>query len=473
MALISGTPASYTKPGVTVNLNLNDSTTGSNEFLVLIMGNADTSAPYAGKTGPYLITSLNQLAEDFGKTSDIYKIASQYRVSDTSTSLYAINLVATDESTSTVSNGNIKSVTANLNTTPNSTDPAGTGITATGGSGTGATFDVTSTASASKFLPAAVTINNSGTGYKVGDTLTIVGVGTLTVTTVDQTTVTGVTDDVLMEQTLATVGDIEFDIVTGKLNSAAAIQGWQAYANNTWSATSGLYGMYVTAKQSSDANVLINEAADFTSASKSVVFHCFDSLDVERLLGTAVAQIASRTQINPSLPLRSFPLSIGTVGINERFNQPTLDTLFANGYSTISTDRAGNPTIQRTRIAATKSATGDDLNDSTLETPFQSAFTAKYFKTQLTPYVSNPRILVDDGSETSSIYMVSPSAVKGTMIHAYQDLVDLGVCKDVKSFTSKLLVEADAQVIGRLDIQAEGTLTSGLNQIALNLSLSK
>jgi phage tail sheath gpL-like len=69
--------------------------------------------------------------------------------------------------------------------------------------------------------------------------------------------------------------------------------------------------------------------------------------------------------------------------------------------------------------------------------------------------------------------MVSPSAVKGTMVHAYQDLIDLGVCTDIKSFTASLIVEKDTQVIGRLNIQASGTLTWGLNQIALNLSLSK
>lgn len=473
MAIISGTPTSYTKPGVTVNLNINDSSTGSNEFLVLVMGNATSGTTMYGKTGPYLFTTLDQLAADFGKTSDIYTIIEQYRVTDSSTSLYAINLIATNESTSTVSNGNILSITSNLNSTASATDPAGTGIAATGGSGTGATFDVTSTPSSTKFLPASVAINNPGTGYKVGDTLTITGVGTLTVTTVDETTVTGVTDDVLMEQTLATIGDIEFDLVLGTLSSAAAIQGWQTYAEKTWSATSELYGIYVTAKQAASANAFVTAAADFTSADKTVVFPCPMSLSPARLIGQAAAEIATRTQISPSLPLRSWALGIGVVPLDERMPQSVLDTLFANGYSTISFDRVGNPTIQRTRIAATQSSTGDAINDTSLETPFQSAYAAKYFRTQLSPYTSSPHILVDDGLETPSIYMVSPSAVKGTMVHAYQDLIDLGVCTDIKSFTTSLAVEKDTQVIGRLNIQASGTLTWGLNQIALNLSLSK
>ena len=474
MAIISGTPTSYTKPGVTVNLNINDSTAGNTEFLVLVTGNAATGTAMYGKTGPYLVTTLDQLATDFGKTSDIYTMVEQYRLTDNSTALYAINLIATDAPTTNVSNGNIATFTPSLSTTASSTDMAGTNIAASGGTGTGATFNVTSSSASSKFTPASVSLNQSGTGYKVGDVLTIANVGTITVETVNQTTITGsVTDDILVEQTLATVGDIEFDLVLGTLNSAAAIQGWQTYAANTWSATSELYGMYVTAKQAASANAFITAAADFTSADKTVVFPCPMSLSPARLIAQAAASIAVRTQISPSLPLRGWALGIGTVALSERMPQSVLDTLFANGYSTISYDRAGNPTIQRTRIAATKSSTGDVINDSSLETPFQSVYAAKYFKAQLSPYTSTPHILVDDGLETPSIYMTSPSAVKGTMAHAFQDLEDLGVISDASAAIKTIIVEKDTQVVGRLNIQASGTLTWALNQIALNLSVSK
>ena len=191
MPIISGTPTSWTKPGVSVNLNINDSTAGSNEFLVLVMGNAASGTAQYGKAGPYLVTTLAQLATDFGKTSDIYTMINEYQLIDSSTQLYAINLLPTDAPTSTVSNGNIVTITNTLTATASSTDVAGTGVSATGGTGTGATFNVTSIASGSKFLPDTVTLNQAGTGYKVGDVLTIANVGTVTVAAVDQTIITG------------------------------------------------------------------------------------------------------------------------------------------------------------------------------------------------------------------------------------------------------------------------------------------
>lgn len=83
------------------------------------------------------------------------------------------------------SSGAITAITSKLSTNSLTTDMAGSAVTGTTtGSGTGATFTVTSTKNI-VYIGNSATINNTGSGYKVGDILTIGNdIGTYTITSV-------------------------------------------------------------------------------------------------------------------------------------------------------------------------------------------------------------------------------------------------------------------------------------------------
>lgn len=471
---ISGIPNSFTPPGVYINVTINDSNSSSEVFNVLVLGQASPNSAYASKPDLYAVSSLSQLATDFGSDSDVYKIISAYRNIDISTSLYALNCVVA-ETTTTQTNGNIKQINTTLSTTAQATDMAGTNVVATGGSGTGATFDITSSKSTdgTSFTPASITINNIGSNYKVGDKLTINNVGTITVTGLDSEEVQVPADDnTVITTALKNAGNVEFDIITGAYNSAKALQALDTYFTGTWGYAEETYGHYITAYQSDVVNDLVQNAGTFNFKTSTVIAIPTD-LDLYQSIGLAVSQIATTTQSNPSLPLRSFSLNSGVISVANRWDIATRNTLFNNGYSTVYADTAGNPTLERTRISAT-TEDGITINDTSLETIFQTVYCAKAVRSGLSPFILNRKIIMnDDDVVAPSTYVVTPNAIRGKCVSIYSNLVNELVATDIATFKKALNVVIDQDVNGRIDVYYPITLASGLNQIAINLSTQK
>lgn len=471
---ISGIPNSFTTPGVYVNVTINDSTTSNETFNILYIGKAASGSPYASNPALYPVTSLSQLASDFGTSSDIYKLVSAHRGIDTATPIYALNVVGgTVEQTT--SNGTIEDISSVLSTSTQTTNMAGTNISASGGSGSGATFDVTSSANSDNtaFTPASVKINSGGSGYKLGDKLTIENVGTITVTELDSETSTVPESDLsAITDALKNVGNLEIDIFAGLYNSAEAIEAFDTYFTNTWGYDSELYGHYITIEQTDDMTQAIKDASNFNKTICSSILISNDN-DECIFLGEAVAQIASRTQENASLPLRNFSINAGTVSIDNRLDVATRETMFANGYCTVSCDSAGNPTLERTRIGATTD-NGLPINDTSLETRFQTVYCAKAVRSAFAPYVNTPKIIMNDNDTfIASTFVITPSVLKTAGIALYKSLVNDLIATDIDTFKKNLVVAIDQDVNGRIDIIYPITLASGLNQITINLSTSK
>ncbi|GBR17469.1 hypothetical protein [Gluconobacter frateurii] len=473
---ISGIPNSFGQPGVYVNLTINDATSSSGQFNVLIIGQAAAGSNYATNPALYPVTSLSQLATDFGTSSDVYKIASAYTNIDNTTPLYALNCIA-GTTTQTTSNGTIETINSVLSTTTSSSDMASSSVAGSGGSGSGATFAVTSSTNDDKtaFTPASVSIVSGGNGYKVGDKITIANVGTITVLSLDSETVTVPESDLnVLTTALANVGNVETDIILGTYNSASAIQAIATHFESTWGYLLETYGQYFTVEIENDQSVLIANGANFNSVYASALAIPTE-LDEYLSLGNFVAQVSNRTQNNPALPLRDFALNSGTVSIANRLNVSAQQTLFDNGYCTVSCDSAGNPTVSRTRIGATvDSSTGLTLNDPSLETRFQSVYVAKAFKSALAPYISSPYIIMsDDDVVAPSPYLVTPSKIRSACIAAYSILVNELVCTDLATFKDNLTVSIDPDVIGRVNVVMTAYLSSGLAQITINLATTK
>lgn len=103
---------------------------------------------------------------------------------------YAVNDTITLVNTGIVTvatvdtNGVILTITSTLNQTPKTTDMAGTPvIQETSGSGTGATFSATSS-STTTYTVGSITLSKPGSGYEIGDSITVGTAGTYSVTAV-------------------------------------------------------------------------------------------------------------------------------------------------------------------------------------------------------------------------------------------------------------------------------------------------
>lgn len=140
--------------------------------------------------------SVNGVSSTGGTGSGaIFNITSKnvYKVSNTTISSvgqgYSINDVLTVPNASTIVvtgitlAGTIVDETYTLDNTPRDYNFAGT-LDGTGGTGTGAQFTVSSS-SETLYTPSSITLNSAGSGYAVNDTINLVNIGTVTVTTVD------------------------------------------------------------------------------------------------------------------------------------------------------------------------------------------------------------------------------------------------------------------------------------------------
>lgn len=149
---------------------------------------SNTNTTISGGSGSgvsFLLSSRSQILY-LPDTVELHNAGSGYAVGDT------INLINIGTITvKTVdSNGAITSITDELSTTPQTNDMSGTSITGTtSGSGTGASFTITSTANTYYYLTNVV-LNNQGVGYENLDAITL----SLNDVVIDNITVSSVTD---------------------------------------------------------------------------------------------------------------------------------------------------------------------------------------------------------------------------------------------------------------------------------------
>lgn len=160
-----------------------------------VAANGITSTEGTGSGATFNITSKNVY-----KVSNtlLNAVGQDYSVNDVLTIPNAATIVVTSVTVA----GTIVDENYTLNTTPQTTDMAGNNISSTGGTGTGAEFTVASSTS-TLYTPASITLNGAGSGYAVNDTITLVNIGTVTVTGIgsngEVTSVTSVLSNV--EQT--------------------------------------------------------------------------------------------------------------------------------------------------------------------------------------------------------------------------------------------------------------------------------
>lgn len=168
-------PSSFTIPGTFVTIQGTGSATSQTDNVILMSA---ATALTAGSGATFDITSQDTITYT-PNTVKLDASGTGYAVND------VINLTNVGSVTVTAvgTSGDISTFTSNLSTQAVAADMSGTGISGTGGKGTGATFTITSN-TLNAYSVSSVAVNAEGSGYHVGDVLTLIG-GTATVSAVN------------------------------------------------------------------------------------------------------------------------------------------------------------------------------------------------------------------------------------------------------------------------------------------------
>lgn len=161
-----------------VTLNLSPTYSSTTD----LTGTTITASGGSGVGATFTLTTESQPLYQY-TDSDIASAGTGYKVNDS----IVIENVATITVKTVTSGGAIETISAVYDTTTYNTETNLSKQTGTGGSGTGATFDITQTSSSSGFVVTNVTVKTSGSQYTTSDVLTTT-FGSLNVSKIDNGT---------------------------------------------------------------------------------------------------------------------------------------------------------------------------------------------------------------------------------------------------------------------------------------------
>lgn len=176
MSINTQISSSFPIPGTFVSIQ-GTGTESTNPYIVLLM--AETSQNSDGSGATFSVTS-SEFSTFVPLTVGINNGGTGYKAND----VLSINNVGSITVSTVDKNGAITAVTSTLNTTPIMSDMGAKGVSASGGSGSGATFDITSKVN-NNYQVTGITLSASGSNYKVSDTFAVSSAGTVKVASVD------------------------------------------------------------------------------------------------------------------------------------------------------------------------------------------------------------------------------------------------------------------------------------------------
>lgn len=262
-------PTNFVIPGPFVTINGTGTSTTTNGNVILF---AASTALTAG-SGVIVTFSYSNSTSFTPKAITLNAGGSGYAVNDSIT----VGQAGTITVTAVDAGGAITTFTSTLNTGTTTYDPSGTGVAGAGGSGTGATFDVTSN-SITSYTADGFTVVNGGSGFHVGDQLTYHS-GSIKVTSVDSNGAVVNGDIVITEPVTSqesNVSPLQITTVSGPVNELY-YPADQADVNSTFGVTSDIarmYARYVANDSISPVYVLTSNSdsqADVVAALSTII----------------------------------------------------------------------------------------------------------------------------------------------------------------------------------------------------------
>lgn len=254
----------------------------------------------------------------------------------------------------------------------------------------------------------------------------------------------------------ANLADDEFDWICLPYSDSTSLGAVSDLLNDTsgrWSYAKQLYGHAITVNTGTvGAMQTLGLARNDQHAS---IFPCRKFLSPPWEVCAAVAARAAQqlqTAPNLSRPLQTVALEgiAGPRNVSDRLTLSDRNTLYYSGISGYHMRRDGTVAIDRLTTTYKANTFGDpDWTYLDVETMAQSMYGIRYIRTKVTS--QHARKALADSNPGGLAEIVTPQDIKNTIIHAYEDLVALGVFENPGMFARDLVVVRSMTDANRVD----------------------
>ncbi|MDQ2080478.1 phage tail sheath subtilisin-like domain-containing protein [Xanthobacteraceae bacterium Astr-EGSB] len=274
---------------------------------------------------------------------------------------------------------------------------------------------------------------------------------------------------------LANLGDDEYDWIAGPYvdtTSLDAVRDFLDGSSGRWSPTKQLYGHYVTANFGTlSANVTLgngrNDPHVSIMASQASPTPAWEW--AAALAAQACAHLGNAPEL--SRPLQTLVLD-GVLPPDDRSKWWDIDdrqALYADGMSGYKVTVDGSVMIDR--VTTTYQQTNAGAPDGTfrdVETMAQLMYVTRYFRSAILNRHARQALADDNPFNVSNV--ATPKSIKATLIHAYNDLVALGVAEKPDLFAEYVVVERDALDANRVNAALPIDVVNQLRVFAANIT---
>ncbi|WP_316229014.1 phage tail sheath subtilisin-like domain-containing protein [Bradyrhizobium sp. SZCCHNR1070] len=274
---------------------------------------------------------------------------------------------------------------------------------------------------------------------------------------------------------LASLGDQEYDFLAGPYSDAVSLNAVRDFLNDSagrWSPIQQLYGHYFSA-QYGTLSALVTFGNGRNDQHVTVIGSQRSPTPEWEWAAAAAAMASAHLGDAPevSRPLQTLVLQ-GVLPPRDRslwWDIPDRQALYADGIAGCKVRSDGLVAIDRLVTTYQKTAAG--VADGTfrdVETMFQLMFVARYFKTAVSD--KHARQALADDNPFNLAEIATPKSVRNTLIHAYNDLVALGVLEKPDLFAQFVNVERDPNDANRLNAYLPVDVVNQLRVFAANIT---
>jgi phage tail sheath gpL-like len=261
---------------------------------------------------------------------------------------------------------------------------------------------------------------------------------------------------------LANLGDQEYDFIAGPYSDTASLNAVRDFLNDSagrWSPIQQLYGGYFTAsfRHAVGPGRRIGNARNDQHVT---IVGSQTSPTPQWEWAAAAAAMASAHLGNApevSRPLQTLVLG-GILPPVDRalwWDIPDRQALYADGIAACKVRADGLVAIDRFVTTYQTSSTGvGDATYRDVETMFQMMFIVRYLRTQVSN-VHGRQALADE-NPAGLPTIATPKSIRNTLVHAYNDLVALGVTENADIFAQYLVVQRNSLDANRVDAFVAG-----------------
>jgi phage tail sheath gpL-like len=274
---------------------------------------------------------------------------------------------------------------------------------------------------------------------------------------------------------LANCGSMPFDWIASAYSdstSLTAIQGFLSDASGRWSSFQQIYGHHITVAAgtlSTQTTLGSGRNNQHETVMGVQVFRTPPWEWAAALGGAAVQNLGTAPQC--SVPMQGIVLQ-GVLPPFDRtkwWQNSDLQALYSYGIAGFTVNSSGNVVINRmVTTYKTNSANAPDQTFMDTETMAQGMFALRYFESTVQTQLGRKAFAAENPFNVATI--ITPADVAAVEVHAYTDLVALGVTQDAASFATFLVVEQNAINPSRCDSYLPLEFVAGLRIFAANVT---